>query len=92
LKSLPRELEHYKSTPVFNELTIPKALLCEHQTKAGSWGLILVISGKLEYVITAGAEDEVHVLEAGLPGVVEPQTLHYVRPLGAVRFQVDFYR
>jgi len=93
VKALPQNLEHYNSTPVFNETTIPKGLLSDHQTKQGSWGLIKILSGKLEYVIkTSGSKDEVYTLEVTRPGVVEPQTLHYVKPLGQVCFQVEFYR
>ena len=30
----------YKSTPVFDETTLPAGLRREHRTKAGVWGII----------------------------------------------------
>ena len=39
--------EPYRCTPVFDEATLPAALRKEHRTKAGTWGLIRVIDGRL---------------------------------------------
>ncbi len=36
----------YRSTPVFDEISLPAALRNEHSTKAGVWGLICVIEGQ----------------------------------------------
>src|SRR3546814_1000811 len=37
----------YRSTPVFDETSLPAALRGEHRTKAGVWGLIRVLEGKI---------------------------------------------
>ena len=39
----------YKSTPVFDENTLPAGLRKEHRTKAGVWGVIRVLEGRLRY-------------------------------------------
>lgn len=38
----------YRSTPLFDEDTLPNALRNRHNTKAGVWGLIRVIEGELK--------------------------------------------
>lgn len=91
---LPEGAEAYKRTPTFTEASVPAALLNDHSTKAGTWGLIHVEQGRLRYVVTDPArEPAVSILTPDTPpGVVEPTIVHHVEPLGEVRFHVEFYR
>ena len=90
MKDLPAGLTPYRRTPTFDEKTVPAGLLKDHQTKVGVWGVIQVTSGRLRYTIPSrGEEVELH---AGLKGIVEPEVLHHVTPLGAVVFSVEFWR
>lgn len=89
MKQLPDSVVAYQRTPEFNETTVPKGLLKEHSTKSGVWGVIKVLSGELEYAI---AGDEVVILSPTCYGIVEPQVLHQVKPLGPVLFYVEFYK
>ena len=41
----------YKSTPVFDENTLPAGLRREHRTKVGVWGIIRVVEGRVRYRI-----------------------------------------
>lgn len=41
------DIRPYRSTPVFDQDTLPAALRARHDTKAGVWGLIRVIEGEL---------------------------------------------
>ncbi|MGN6500296.1 MAG: DUF1971 domain-containing protein [Tsuneonella sp.] len=93
-EQLPAGLIAYKSTPLFNEATIPAGLLRDHSTKDGVWGLIRVEAGQLRYVVTDDqrAACERVLSSSAEPGVVEPTILHHVEPLGPVRFYVEFYR
>ncbi|NND69704.1 MAG: DUF1971 domain-containing protein [Halioglobus sp.] len=91
MKALPPELSKYKQTPEFDETSVPAGLLKAHQTKAGTWGKIVVLSGSLRYRILEPEVEEV-VLSAGHYGVVEPTVLHEVAPIGEVSFYVEFYR
>ena len=91
MKTLPPGVSNYKSTPEFTQDTVPEGLLNAHQTKAGTWGLIVVLEGELEYRILEPETEDI-LLNSEKPGVVEPTVLHEVKPRGEVRFRVDFYR
>lgn len=91
MKELPGHVQPYKKTPEFNEETVPAGLLRDHTTKEGVWGKIVLLSGRLEYTIQA-PEQEVIKLSPNIFGVVEPTIKHHIKPLGAVRFYVEFYR
>ncbi|KAF3977134.1 MAG: DUF1971 domain-containing protein [Methylococcales symbiont of Iophon sp. n. MRB-2018] len=53
MKILPKNVTAKKKTPEFDELSIPKGLLNEHQTKAGVWGKMnYKIANKLLSFIT----------------------------------------
>lgn len=88
---LPLGCKPYRSTAVFSEVTVPPTLLRSHRTAPGIWALIRVLDGCLLYrVLDPCSERTLDPLSA--PGVVEPGVPHEVAPLGAVRFQVEFYR
>ena len=77
----------YKSTPVFDEGSLPAALRRDHSTKAGVWGVIRVLEGELLYE-QAG---EARTLTPATPALILPEEKHRVEPLGPMRMQVDFY-
>ena len=79
----------YRSTPIFDEVTLPAALRSEHRTKAGVWGVIRVIEGRLKLTYLDPASEV--ILTPERPGLVLPEQPHFVEPLGAMRMQVDFY-
>lgn len=81
--------QHYRSTPVFDEHTLPRALRARHDTKAGVWGVIRVISGQLRLTLLDPQAD--YLLSPNQPGLVEPQQPHFVTPDGPMTMQVDFY-
>ena len=79
----------YRSTPVFDQDTLPAALRRRHNTKAGVWGLIRVLEGQLTLTYLDPPSEV--ILTPGNPGLVEPQQPHFVTPDGPMRMQVDFY-
>ena len=79
----------YRSTPVFDESSLPAALRSRHNTKAGVWGVIRVIEGRLKLRYLDPVSEL--VLDPDRPGLVLPQQAHEVKPLGPMRMQVDFY-
>ena len=91
MRDLPPDARVYKSTPVFTEATVPSGLLRRHTTRAGTWGRIVVLHGRLRYRILEPALEEV-VLDVDRHGVVEPEVPHEVEPLGSGSFRVDFLR
>ena len=87
---LPADFVAYKRTPEFTADTVPAGLLKDHSTKKGVWAHIVVLEGSLSYRIDAF--DKTFELTPAQPGVVVPEVLHHVAPLGAVRFYVEFYQ
>lgn len=90
LKELPENLQSYKKTNVFDENSIPSGILKDHSTKKDVWGKINVLEGKLLYTIQDPFEEI--ELSPERYGVVEPEVLHCVKPLGAVKFFVEFLK
>lgn len=86
----PDNFYSHQQTPPFTEATIPAGLLKDHSTKAGVWAKIIVHEGHLRYRIPSLGIDQ--VLTPDTPGIVLPEILHSVEPLGAVQFLVQFYK
>jgi tellurite resistance-related uncharacterized protein len=82
-------MEPYRSTPVFDETSLPAALRREHRTKPGVWGLVRVIEGKLRLTYVDPPSDT--ILSPDVPGLLLPDEPHFVEPIGAMKMQVDFY-
>ena len=82
-------VQPYKSTPVFDEATLPDGLRREHSTKAGVWGVIRVLEGRLK--LTWLDTGEARILAPSRPGLVAPQQPHLVEPIGPMKMRVDFY-
>lgn len=80
--------EPYKSTPIFDENTLPAALQNAHNTKAGTWGLLDLLSGTLDYVIEESGETR-H-MTAGDQQVIIPEQRHHVKLTGPMQMQVHF--
>ena len=79
----------YRSTPVFDQETLPSALRSRHATKAGVWGLIRVIEGKLRLTYLEPSSEI--LLDAEQAAIVLPEQSHFVTPQGPMKMQVDFY-
>jgi tellurite resistance-related uncharacterized protein len=91
MKELPENVQAYKKTNVFDENSVPQGLLKDHNTKPNVWGRINVIEGKLLYIIQSNPVEEVE-LSPDRFGVVEPEVRHFVKPLGHVKFYVEFLK
>jgi tellurite methyltransferase len=86
--AMPASAKPYHRTPVFTEETLPAGLRADHRTKPGTWARIVVEEGQLEFHVRG----RTHLLTPETPGLVEPERLHCVVPLGAVRMHVEFWR
>jgi tellurite resistance-related uncharacterized protein len=95
MSDLPKDVVQYSQVPKqgsFKAETIPKGLLKAHSTKKGTWGIIRVDCGSLEYQINEPTVRK-FVLVAPAAGVIEPRVLHQVKPLSDdLQFVVEFYR
>lgn len=83
------EIKTYRSTPIFDQDTIPAALQRRHETKVGVWGVIRVLEGKLRLTMLDPPSET--VLTPGNPGLVLPKQPHFVTPTVPMKMQVDFY-
>ena len=90
MKTLPGSLSPIRKTPEFDETSIPRGLLKAHQTKEGLWGKIVILEGELQYKINQ--PEEIIILDIDNYGVIEPAILHEVKPLGTVKFYIEFYQ
>ena len=79
----------YRSTPVFDQDTLPSALRARHDTKAGVRGMVRVLEGELKLTYLDPPSEV--VVTPGHPGLLLPQQPHFVTPLGDMKMQVDFY-
>jgi tellurite resistance-related uncharacterized protein len=87
---LPAGAAPYKRTPEFTTASIPGGLLRQHSTKAGVWGVLHVLEGRLRYIVEPPLARE-EVIEAGRRAVIVPEVVHRVVPEGEVRFFVEFH-
>lgn len=80
----------YKSTPIFDESTLPDAIRNDHNTKAGVWGLLVVLEGEVTLVF----HDPHRVVSVtpGHPAIIAPQAVHHVEVVEPMKMRVDFYR
>lgn len=79
----------YRSTPVFDQDTLPAALQREHRTKPGVWGVVRVLEGSLTLTYVDPPSEE--IVSPGKPGLLLPDQPHFVKPVGDMKMQVDFY-
>ncbi len=87
----PENLASFQRTPIFENTTIPQALLLDHATKSGIWAKIVVLQGNLRYVVQKPV-DKSFLLNPETPGVIAPEVKHYIEPDGDVRFYVELYK
>lgn len=87
---IPDGWELVRTTPEFDETTVPKGLLRAHEVADEAWGRLRVRSGSLGFTFeddqirqTVSAGDEMHI---------PPQRPHHVSVDGAVTFVIEFYR
>lgn len=77
-------------TPIFTEESLPVALTRDHSTKIGIWAKIIISEGKLRYrvdILKADME-----LSQDKSGIIIPEIMHNVEPLGIVSFFIQFYK
>lgn len=94
---LPSGVVKYSQVPkdsYFVKDKIPRGLLKNHTTKAGTYGVIRVNAGKLLYRIEEPEPPiEFELSPDDPPGIIEPTRLHRVAPLtDDVEFCVEFHR
>jgi len=95
MNQIPESFIKYKSTATFEKTSVPKMFLHLHNTRAGVYGKICVISGTLKfYGFTqrrGDIEQEISITEGNF-AVSPPEYWHKVEFLTEdTKFRVDFY-
>jgi tellurite methyltransferase len=86
---LPAGLRMVRSTPEWDEHTIPPALRRSHRVAAGTWGRIVVAHGQLRF--SAATDPPLRtVVETGRTQPIPPDVDHHVQPVGPLRFTIEF--
>ena len=95
MSNIPKNYINYKSSPVFDPSNVPKMFLHLHNTRAGVYGKICVLSGSLKFYGFAERRGEVEqevVIMADNAAISPPQYWHKVEFLSdEPTFRVDFY-
>lgn len=86
---LPDDVQPYKRTAIFDEISMPAGLRRSHNTKEGVWGKIVVVEGVLR--LTMLDDGSIHMLTPDLVGVVQPRQPHEAEPMGPVKFYIEFH-
>jgi tellurite resistance-related uncharacterized protein len=90
-REIPSGYEPYRRTAVFDEETVPEALLRDHSTKRAIWARIHVTCGVLDYYLHAPFDSHQRLTPES-PGIVVPEVKHHVAVSGPVSFFVEFLR
>jgi len=88
--SLPSRIVLTRVTPEWDEESMPEALRRSHRVRSGSWGRLLVRSGRIRFTAATSPPVET-VVESGASQAIPPGVDHDVQPLGPVRFAVEFF-
>lgn len=87
---IPEGCIPYKRTPVFDQDTVPPGLQRQHNLKAGVWGALHILEGKLLFRRFDPPGETIGDMSVS-PIIIEPLRLHEVSLLGPVKFYVEFY-
>lgn len=88
---LPEGLEYVRTTPTFDNASVPAGLLRAHRVAPGVWGRLLVHAGALVFVFEDEPDAPVTVA-AGATIAIPPDRLHHVELPGPARFAIEFHR
>jgi tellurite resistance-related uncharacterized protein len=91
MKQLPENVVAYQHTLEFTNSTIPDGLFRAHSTKAGVWGLIVLLEGSLMYRILEPNHEEIR-LSVERFGIIDPMIRHEAEAIQPVVFYVEFHR
>lgn len=93
---LPAGLELARTTPEFDENSVPEGLRRAHHVADAVWGRLVVAAGSVRFVFEDGPdgspEESGRVVNAGESQVIPPHRRHHVETIGPVSFHVEFHR
>ena len=90
--TVPANAECYRTLGPWTAETIPAGLKGQHLLKAGSWAVIKILSGKIDFAWDGGSVEPAITLETGMELTVPPLELHHLVLNGPVEVTLSFYR
>ena len=90
--TLPANAAYHRSLGPWNADEIPAGLKGQHQLKAGSWAIVKILSGKIDFVWDDDGASAPITLETGTELIVPPLVLHHLVLNGPVTVGLSFYR
>lgn len=87
---MPDVLRSVRTTPIWDQDTMPTGLRRAHRIAAGAWGRIVVGDGRLRLAALTTPAIEVE-LRSGESQAIPPGVEHEVEPLGVVHFSIEFF-
>jgi tellurite resistance-related uncharacterized protein len=88
---IPPDLVVVRTTPTWDESSLPPALRTAHRISSGTWGRLRVSAGRLRFVAHTDPVTDVLVDRDVVQGI-PPDVEHYVEPDGPVALAIDFLR
>lgn len=88
---MPGGLRLARTTPMFDEESVPERLLAAHRIADGVWGRLVVHSGALVFAFEDDRTSPYRV-EAGESIDIPPRRPHRLILDDPVRFQIEFHR
>jgi tellurite resistance-related uncharacterized protein len=86
---LPDDLTVVRTTPTWDDKTMPAALRRAHKVASGTWGRLRVERGSLRFVARTEPITDV-VVTADCAQGIPPDVEHFVEPRASTRFAIDF--
>jgi tellurite resistance-related uncharacterized protein len=86
---LPPDLVVVRTTPNWDERTMPAALRRSHRVAERTWGRLRVSSGSVRFVAATDPVTDV-IVDVGLAQAIPPGVDHHVEPQTGARFAIDF--
>lgn len=88
---LPDGLTLQRTTPTFDESSVPAGLVKAHSVADGVWGRLVVSAGSIGFVFD-DEPDAIRTVTAGETQVIPPLRKHHLVVGGPATFAVEFHR
>jgi tellurite methyltransferase len=88
---LPEAIRQVRSSPEWDEHSMPAGIRRLHRLAPDTWGVIRVHRGLLRFSTGNEQALDVQLGPGSSPRVVPPGVVHQLEPSGSVRFSIDFF-
>mgnify|MGYP001822411982 CR=1 FL=1 len=87
---LPPGMRLVRTTPEFDEETLPAGLRATHKIAKGVWGNVVVRTGSVDFVFDDDPSTRC-TLETGGSQPIPPERVHHLIVTGPVSLAIEFY-